>query len=556
MTKKPYKFCLMLLSLIIGFGPFLVAQDLEIVAIRGQTAPGTDEEFLAFRRAVELDSDGDVSFITTLENGCLFCSSIYSQRNGALEPLIIFEDLLPGGISSARIDEFKINNAGDFFFTESLMVSNDLLVRGSREGTFEILFQDGDILPGSSGLPFSRLALGGVNEITEDGSVAFFAIRCSGSCTAVETGIWLDRNDGNGLNAVLVTEEDDDDGGQEVGPVQGIRDWDVNNNNVFAAVVDLWDLTRSRVIRTDANGNEQFVFEPDAGTGVSGLRINESGQIAFILTPPQSSPENWEFWSEAFGGTLVRILSEGDPAPGLEGVSFGELRFLNAGQNLELELNNQGQSLFFSMLSGMEVDDSNNEAIWKHSARDSVELVARKGDPAPGTQLFFGDLGIGSTFTEGRTVFNHKGQVAFIATVNDGVQESHGVWAEDLSGELQLIAIDGQQIDVDPGPGIELEELCVLGAEQEIELNDRGQIAFFAELPSSGNIPNVVLLSNAVAEQIVGDVNGDSIVNLLDVEPFVSRISNGNFSVEADINGDGAVNLLDVAPFVELLSGG
>ena len=53
-----------------------------------------------------------------------------------------------------------------------------------------------------------------------------------------------------------------------------------------------------------------------------------------------------------------------------------------------------------------------------------------------------------------------------------------------------------------------------------------------------------------------GDVNGDGVINLLDVEPFVELLSTGIFQAEADTNKDGVVNLLDVEPFVELLSGG
>ena len=55
---------------------------------------------------------------------------------------------------------------------------------------------------------------------------------------------------------------------------------------------------------------------------------------------------------------------------------------------------------------------------------------------------------------------------------------------------------------------------------------------------------------------LLGDVNCDGLVNLLDVAPFVDLISNGDFNPKADINEDGNVNLLDVAPFVDLLAGG
>ena len=57
-------------------------------------------------------------------------------------------------------------------------------------------------------------------------------------------------------------------------------------------------------------------------------------------------------------------------------------------------------------------------------------------------------------------------------------------------------------------------------------------------------------------EILVGDVNCDGDINLLDVAPFVDLISSGDFDPKGDINRDGFVNLLDVTPFVALLSGG
>ncbi len=53
----------------------------------------------------------------------------------------------------------------------------------------------------------------------------------------------------------------------------------------------------------------------------------------------------------------------------------------------------------------------------------------------------------------------------------------------------------------------------------------------------------------------IGDVNRDGMIDLLDVQPFVTAIT-GEFVCEADINQDGVVDLLDVQPFVALLTGG
>ena len=54
---------------------------------------------------------------------------------------------------------------------------------------------------------------------------------------------------------------------------------------------------------------------------------------------------------------------------------------------------------------------------------------------------------------------------------------------------------------------------------------------------------------------LIGDVNQDGAIDLLDVAPFIALLTDGGFQVEADINEDNSVDLLDVAPFVELLTG-
>ena len=61
-------------------------------------------------------------------------------------------------------------------------------------------------------------------------------------------------------------------------------------------------------------------------------------------------------------------------------------------------------------------------------------------------------------------------------------------------------------------------------------------------------------ISDGSGDCLVGDLNGDGKVSLLDVSPFVDAITSGTFSCEADANKDGTVDLIDVAPFVDLLT--
>ena len=81
-----------------------------------------------------------------------------------------------------------------------------------------------------------------------------------------------------------------------------------------------------------------------------------------------------------------------------------------------------------------------------------------------------------------------------------------------------------------------------------------GTTVFPCYVSTQDGISNVYV-HKVTNDFLLGDINGDGAVNLLDVNPFVELIANGKFDKAADINGDGAVNLLDVDGFVALLGG-
>ena len=54
---------------------------------------------------------------------------------------------------------------------------------------------------------------------------------------------------------------------------------------------------------------------------------------------------------------------------------------------------------------------------------------------------------------------------------------------------------------------------------------------------------------------LIGDVNGDKSIDLLDVQPFVKVLLSGFYETKADINSDNVVDLRDVGPLVDLISG-
>jgi len=54
-------------------------------------------------------------------------------------------------------------------------------------------------------------------------------------------------------------------------------------------------------------------------------------------------------------------------------------------------------------------------------------------------------------------------------------------------------------------------------------------------------------------EVILGDINGDGVVDFGDIPAFIALLQAGEFLEAADINGDGEVNFADIPGFIEIL---
>ena len=73
------------------------------------------------------------------------------------------------------------------------------------------------------------------------------------------------------------------------------------------------------------------------------------------------------------------------------------------------------------------------------------------------------------------------------------------------------------------------------------------------------NSSHVVIADEFLGVQVevlllLGDVNGDGLVDFLDIAPFVGLLTNNDFLEAADLDGNGVVDFLDIAPFIGLLA--
>jgi hypothetical protein len=225
----------------------------------------------------------------------------------------------------------------------------------------------------------------------------------------------------------------------------------------------------SNGIWSDISGSLEAVVlnntpAPGLGNGVrfgkpGALVMSGAGDMAWASTfvgEAVTSSNDESLWSIR-GGQLEIVAREGDQAPGLaEGVAFDS--FLSTpltegfGTRSKPGISDSGQVAFAARLEDGSIPQSDDLSIWRYGD-EGLQLVTRTGMGAPGVEP-------GVEFLEIEPpMINDSGRIAFRGLlagpgINSGNDE--GIWAEDLEGTLQLVARDGDMVDVAPGPEVEL----------------------------------------------------------------------------------------------------
>ncbi|MEX2093378.1 MAG: choice-of-anchor tandem repeat NxxGxxAF-containing protein [Pirellulales bacterium] len=245
----------------------------------------------------------------------------------------------------------------------------------------------------------------------------------------------------------------------------------------------------------------------NGGYYLRGISWNDDGEIAFfsgLPGPPEpgSGYADVGLWTEN-NGLLSLVTRRGGSVPGVPGAEFRNFGSLSS--------NSEGHVAFSAALRpgvGGVGPFFATTGIWAHDNDGVLRLVARSSSPVPGEvdQIF-------SNF--GSFAINDAGQVAFQASTT---AREYGIWVQDIDGTVLPIAIFGQVIDVDNGPGIDLRTIrsarffgdSVDSRRRYRGFNDRGQLAFVAQFTdgSSGvfvsNVVSIVPEPDAIAIGLFG----------------------------------------------------
>jgi hypothetical protein len=423
---------------------------LALVARTVKPAPGTEPgtTFIGFDKPW-LNAAGVSTF-----SGGLTGPGVTSNNDGAIwigkaDSLSVFVregDPAPGvgaGVTFSGVGGPVLNDHGRVLFSASvsgpgITDDNDGGIWSDRSGALELVARHGSAAPGTgTGVNFLGFSTVAFNEREQ---TAFFALLTGPNVTARnDGGIW---SEGSGRLTLIAR---DGDPAPAAGPAINF-------------------------------GGEFFSF-PD---------FNNAGQMTFVssLTGAGVTPENdFAVWSEGKGG-LALIAREGSSAPGTgAGVNFGD--FFSSPI-----INGAGQVAFGATLSGAGVAPENRMGIWSE-ADGSLAIVARAGDPAPGTEP-------GVTFSEfdlSSPALNAAGQIAFTGRLTGpGITMTNdaGIWAQDLTGALTLIARKGDVIEVQPGDFRTILSAFFLGGSgledgRRAGFNELGQLAFIANFTDSSS---------------------------------------------------------------------
>jgi len=179
------------------------------------------------------------------------------------------------------------------------------------------------------------------------------------------------------------------------------------------------------------------------------LQMDNDGRVLYDVVlggPGATAASDRSVWYYTPGSGSKLLVREGDPAPGTAGATFNNPDnsqwFVNVSQ---YTLTRSGLYSFTADLMGGDVTPGiNDNAFYIGSPSNGLTMVARKGDPAPGTDAFFWGFNYNYAYV------NDSGKVAFQCILTGGTStdtNKDGIWTG-TPGNLHLVVRAG-----DPAPG-------------------------------------------------------------------------------------------------------
>ena len=218
-------------------------------------------------------------------------------------------------------------------------------------------------------------------------------------------------------------------------------------------------------------GRSGVYFLPQKATAA-----NSAGQVlstaAFVDNPAGVFPSLSGYGIiRGTGATAELIYRDGDPAPGMPGVTL----FQPSGAGVKMNLNNNGRVTFSALLT-----NSNGAAIYYTDTPGSLTKVVRTSEPIPGGGGNFTSLGPPATSDDGSIVFGAGIDSSFRNTI----------WVRSPAGVLASLVRPGTAVPAVAGATF----TDIAGGPFHLPLKADGSTAFAASYGVSGVSKNGIFI--------------------------------------------------------------
>lgn len=205
--------------------------------------------------------------------------------------------------------------------------------------------------------------------------------------------------------------------------------------------------------------------------------LNENGQVFYAssLTGAGVDTSNdYALFYRDVDSSISLMVREGEAAPGWPGSPPFDGFF-----GIQ-DLNNNAEMLFSGWVNlgphPQIPEDIIRPGLWKITSLADIELVAKDGDPAPGTG--------GATFSAFRKAYlNDGGRILFEGRAGPGLP--HGVWTKTISGPIEKVAYEG-----DAAPLLAGAQLGKSGTNStplmNAVLNNQNEVALYSIISGAG----------------------------------------------------------------------
>ncbi|QDT75098.1 DUF7453 family protein [Lacipirellula limnantheis] len=499
--------CALLVSTVLCCSSVQAAVNFRTVALSGQTAPDGSNAVLGTFSTPLLNNAGETTFQAKFATniGTATTSTdtaIWFEHNSNLVLAAREGTQAPGAPLGATFSEtFRLtgfNSASQFAFQGTLSSgaggvsgTNNDGIWTNVGGAVSLLAREGALASGAGGASFGPLEFPRLNEA---GEIVFKGSLAAGAAANSNEGIWAFRNGA----LELVAREGQPAPGAPAGTHFGGSNLDLTSFSpplisddgsiLFAANFGVGAISTDRGIWSDREGSLDLVLR----TGDQAPGTPAGTKIAFIIDSSRINGlgQLAGYWQLSGGDVIDNVNERGIWAEGngpLELVARSGDPAPGTATGIVFDFlsppsfNDAGKSAFYANLRGSnaELNSNNNEGIWTNRS-GGLSLVMREGDQAPG-------LPAGAVFSfnlvSARPQHNNLGQIKFPGFLRSGAggvttDNDGALWVTDTSGALQLIVREGNSFTVAPGDVRTVMSIGPNGLGESSELNDDGTLAF------------------------------------------------------------------------------